>query len=1223
MTAPVGSEDSQQFSHQQAEILSLEQRLRQCRPRSSASILSVLFWNRPLMWSGILIFNLFVNLGDVFLMPYVLTQLGSNSILDNSVKYLIVPLIYLFIWKAAVILRLLLTEKFRLHMSASFVQCMYNSAFMVPLKFICEQAVCSQCMEKFAQCSEKHTAPKESISGSAALQNVLGEDTYIAVSCLLDILEFSAFPVGIACSLLLLFNTHTGISVSPAYGIGLLLVLAFVFVNLCRKLIFNQTGLRLATELRVQRVKAMLHQYYPMKMHMWECLFAKRILMHRMVELHHIAKIFWIRSIDNSLQHLLPVFVLIYGLYQEGNSKSVSVAQVMIITATVRSICRYASGLSKLTTSLSDLKISLRRLNKFISMAKCEKENRDGVRSPPDTPLEIGMPLESKRNQCIGVTGPTGSGKTLFFLYLLGEFPKTQMKSKADREIRQLLSLGKKIRKSHSVAYISQKPWFFPGTVRENIVMGKQYKKIFYEKVVFGCGLHIDFLSLLDGDLTVIEKNGQNLSGGQRSRIALARAVYQRKQFYLLDAPFAALDPNTTQHILDNCIFGVLSGTVRLIITANESVLAKCEKIICFDQSKVSIVENNYLNRWSNAEEKVVNRETYPEMVPKVLPESEKKETRKDGFILQKDHEKTEKLFTQYWQSLPFLLRTAFLATASLHFFLGFFSDLWLAKWNGASLNYENGTDTIRTGIRSEKSSESVSAYRIYCAIFGTSHLLGAVAYPLYFLGTYYSGKYLNGYLTNSVMRCTPHSLFSKRTTTGKILTHFGMDTTMCDLSLPATSFAYLWQCGNTAISLFTVFYLQPNLAVLLIPVLAIVLGSAKSVQKSIRHMKQQVTDAWIPVYSVQNATADPEGLATLRSSGFESCTYFKLKMLNCVADLMRSEFRLTRFIAIIQSVFLIFESLIIFAVVTTGFYTDISRAKIIIVLLHCIEATDNIRCLFESRLEAEKAVVHYHRVISFVKDLEKEPSEKLATANIPIGQIEFSHFYAAYGKHGDATLHDISVKIPPGQLTAVVGRTGSGKSSLVLALYRLLASRSGYILLDQRDIDHLDTRSLRSQMAVLSQVPTMFDGSLRHNLDPMGKHSDAQLQVAVKVCNLEKVIRRLGSLDASVGSEGALLFTGEQQLVAFGRMLLQNRPINILDEFTANVDPITEKFLLKQVIQLFQGKTVLLITHKLDVAVLCKEVVVMDRGRVVETGNPRRLLAKKSSRFSSLFLNL
>lgn len=235
-------------------------------------------------------------------------------------------------------------------------------------------------------------------------------------------------------------------------------------------------------------------------------------------------------------------------------------------------------------------------------------------------------------------------------------------------------------------------------------------------------------------------------------------------------------------------------------------------------------------------------------------------------------------------------------------------------------------------------------------------------------------------------------------------------------------------------------------------------------------------------------------------------------------------------------------------------------------------------------------------------------------------GKIQLKNVQMRYRKDLDPVLKNIYCDIRPGERIGVVGRTGSGKTSLTLALFRIVELCGGSIIIDGIDISKLGLSDLRSRLAIIPQDPTLFSGTLRYNLDPFRQYTDHQIWEALEAAHLKEVVMKFKSkLDEQIADSGENLSVGQRQLVCLARAILKGSKIVILDEATANVDMESDALIQKTVREVFKGCTTITIAHRLNTIIDCDRIMVLDSGKLVEFDTPARLMEKEDSIFSQL----
>lgn len=290
--------------------------------------------------------------------------------------------------------------------------------------------------------------------------------------------------------------------------------------------------------------------------------------------------------------------------------------------------------------------------------------------------------------------------------------------------------------------------------------------------------------------------------------------------------------------------------------------------------------------------------------------------------------------------------------------------------------------------------------------------------------------------------------------------------------------------------------------------------------------------------------------------------------------------------------------------------------------LSYALSLTGLLSGLVSSFTQTETMLVSVERLEEYSCDLPQEPRgqwPQLGISWLSQGSVEFQDVVLVYRPGLPNALDGVTFRVQPGEKLGIVGRTGSGKSSLLLVLFRLLEPSSGRVLLDGVDTSQLELAELRSQLAIIPQEPFLFSGTVRENLDPRGLYEDRALWQALEQCHLSGVLRSMGGLDAELGEGGRSLSLGQRQLLCLARALLTDAKILCIDEATASVDQKTDQLLQQTICQRFANKTVLTIAHRLNTILNSDRVLVLQAGRVAELDSPATLRSQPHSLFQQL----
>ena len=283
--------------------------------------------------------------------------------------------------------------------------------------------------------------------------------------------------------------------------------------------------------------------------------------------------------------------------------------------------------------------------------------------------------------------------------------------------------------------------------------------------------------------------------------------------------------------------------------------------------------------------------------------------------------------------------------------------------------------------------------------------------------------------------------------------------------------------------------------------------------------------------------------------------------------------------------------------------------------LAYSLSLTGQLNGTIQLFTQLESDLVSVERISQFIEVIKPERTDGSEVRNWPtLGAIEMRNVSVRYAD--DFAIRDINLTIEPGQSIGIVGRTGSGKSTLIKTLFDMVPITGGTIIIDGVNIPNLSLNFLRKKMCCISQEPFLFHGSIRENLDPFNQFTDQNLLKVIQESHSSDFV---SSLDDQIIGNRSSLSCGQRQLLCLARSLLSQSKIVCLDEATAQVDPETEKLIFEALKKCFKHSTIITVAHKLDCVMDCDQVIVMENGRIVEQGSPRDLEKVDSSVFQQL----
>ncbi|KAJ0414514.1 P-loop containing nucleoside triphosphate hydrolase protein [Aspergillus carlsbadensis] len=777
------------------------------------------------------------------------------------------------------------------------------------------------------------------------------------------------------------------------------------------------------------------------------------------------------------------------------------------------------------------------------------------------------------------VIGPVGSGKSTLLRCLLGEH------SSFTGDIRV---------NTRSVAFCAETPWIPAQTVQEVILGEETFDGAWYGAVVDACALRQDFSGWPQGDRTPVGSKGVALSGGQKQRLALARAVYSRRRLLILDNVFSGLDMRTRESVLQ-MLFGenglLRQGQITTVLAsshASDSSFADRIAVI----NKDGVLEEHEASGF-RAKETNIPGSSDAAKEPEDHIRHEPLDEPEDDMIRYTDLG----TYKYYFKSAGLMPCLIFLTGIVLYAFCNSFPVLWLKWWSEASEVSPN--------------TETAKWLSVYIAL-GVVGILGFLVevWELLIVMIANSGRYFHTFLVETVSRATMG--FYSTTKHGSIINRFSQDLQLVDMELPlnatnasALLFICIAQCIVLAIS--------SRYVAISFPILILVFYIVQRFYlRTSRQMRLLDIEHKAPVYSHFVETLN--GLATIRAFAWEAqATATMHKVLNDSQRPYYLLFCLQAWLVVVLNLITALLAVIIISV-TTSLRESIGPGYIGVSLTNILGFSTMIRGLVTAWVGLEISIGAITRIRHFTTVTKREePRFVPVRADLEWpreGRIEYRGVSGSYGS-SENVISDVSFSIQRGQKVAVCGRTGSGKSSLILSLFRMLEITTGQILVDGIDIQTLDPEYVRTRLVAVPQEMVIFEGSVRSNLDPTSTVPDAEIIHILEKVQLWTLIESKGGLDASINESS--FSQGEQQLLGFARAMLRKSRVLVLDEATSSLDKNTKAVVDGLVQEHFAGWTVISILHQLEAVTTFDRVAVMDGGRLVEFDEPEALLGRDS----------
>ncbi|XP_038070620.1 multidrug resistance-associated protein 4-like [Patiria miniata] len=843
-----------------------------------------------------------------------------------------------------------------------------------------------------------------------------------------------------------------------------------------------------------------------------------------------------------------------------------------------------------------------------------------------------GISIHVEPGELLAVIGPVGCGKSSLLMALLGELPTVSGVNVV----------------SGRVGYTAQQPWILSGTLKDNILFGLPHEPAKYQRVIRQCALSRDIALLPDGDLTLVGERGVTLSGGQRARVSLARAVYSDADVYLLDDPLSAVDPAVGRHLFDRCILSYLSEKPRILVTHQLQFLDKADKILVLKQGKVADYgtyhqlqkhgvdfaallkkkskkgdydgeggepptlerQLSMMSRTSVCSTAVSVPEFEFEAPVNIVPEETAVGTVGIGVYLRYFRAGASLLLLLFWLLMVFGAQAVF----SL-------SDWWLSQWA-----YSEEQDLAAQNLTSQdgeyfvqydKRTYFIQPYAIMCCVTIVACFVRSFLFFHIFVT---AARNLHNQMFSAIIRA-PMKFFDDNPV-GRVLNRFAKDIGFMDELLPSTFTDFLQIMVLTLATVIVITVFNPLCLTFTLPIVIVFIFTRRYFLASSRDVKRLEANARSPVFSHLSATLT--GLSTVRA--FKAQQRFIEEFDEFQDKHTRAWFLFlatTRWFGVqLDSFSVLFVGGVSFTSVLAVNFLELNSGIVGLSLTYAINLMGAFQWGVRQSAEVENQMTSVERVGQYV-DIKSEAALETDYKPPPdwpkYGLITFEGMSLSYTDDGPLVLKKINCCFRPKEKVGIVGRTGAGKSSLMTVLMRL-AEPTGTIMIDGIDTALIGLHDLRKKVSFIPQDPVLFSGTLRRNLDPFENHEDPDIWRALEEVELKPVVEELPDKLEAILTEGGTNFSvGQRQLLCLARAILRKNKILIVDEATANVDIRTDRLIQATIRQRFKHCTVLTIAHRLNTIMDSDRVLVLDAGRLIEFDEPYILLQKEDGIFMNM----
>ena len=1061
---------------------------------------------------------------------------------------------------------------------------------------------------------------------------------------------------------------------SFVFGICILLIMILIIWYIQYKYLINTKEMLRKKDKRMRLTTHTFHIIKILKLFGWEDEFRENIDQKRNDELINIKSILYliaIRTFVNSNLSLLTSLASIGGYtYFYG---AMEIKTLFSSTKLVKEVAVPLIDIPQFITDLNSLLISLKRIQNFLlvkdidisNKLKQQEKNKEldiininnnendiedigdhvaidfkncdfGIKGEEILKKDEYIKSEDKillkklefnvdKGELVTIIGETGSGKTCLINSILSNLEL--INSNSPDKIHFIFS--------KNISYACQDPWIMNGTIRDNILFYSQFDSERYYQVVNACQLDKDFENLKHGDLTEIGSTGNNISGGQRARIALARAIYKEADIYLFDDPISSVDTYISMKIFHQGIVNLLKNKTVIYVTHDTRNLKYSSRVIVMNHFEIEF-DGNY--------EQFTGKEKYKDIIEKGHKDKDAKinkditqikgeyfSNKDDSFgRLLRDEDQVHGKVSWKLYDLFFRIQGGYFL-----FFILFVLTLSIVAINAYGKEFVSSwSNKAKKENKDEQNKDNYKFFIQYSSILFVGILIQFIKEMLVAYSNLKGTKYLHEKMIFSLIRA-PINLFFDVVPIGQILNRL-----IHDLELSQEIIWMFNKILKSFIGLLTsiyVCYLENRESIYASPVIALfaylLLRYFITAGRDLNRLNGISRSPAISLFSETIL-----GITTIRTFKQEEPSKKKFyERLNEHFGVMLYKYGTDNWFC--MSLDLISHFYLGFVLGGAIIGIDSFDAKTVGIMLdYSSDFSEELLEVFEQGTHVEKSLVSLERCDAYTKlPSEKYDDEKIKGNNIYSledkswpneGKLSYVNYSMKYRPNCDFALKDININIAPKEKIGIVGRTGSGKSSLTLSLFRIVEAFQGKIIIDGQNIAEIPLKKLRRSISIVPQEPFLLEGTLKTNLDPLNLYSEQEINDVLDKVQLYQMLEHdningkniLKGINTEIKEYGNNLSFGCRQLLCVARAILRKSKIIILDEATSSVDQKTEELISKAVDTMFNDCTVITIAHRINTVKKCEKIIVMDAGKVVEVGKPEELIKDTQSKFYSLY---
>ena len=885
-------------------------------------------------------------------------------------------------------------------------------------------------------------------------------------------------------------------------------------------------------------------------------------------------------------------------------------------------------------------------------------------RQPYKTAL-VDIDYSAKKGELSCILGKVGSGKSALIQALLGGLHRTKGNASV----------------AGTVAYVPQTAWIMNGTIKDNILFGCKYDEEFYQKTLSACALLSDLEILTDGDATQVGEKGISLSGGQKARLSLARAVYSRADIYLMDDVLSAVDEHVGKHISKNVLGpnGLLKSKCKILATNSMAVLRYSDHISLMVGGRIveqgtyeSIKVDNKTplllktvteyGRKSNSKDSSDSATTAVDEInePKSsismelstepsssvtlmddvknakadYPKAEMEDFKTDIINqenIQANAGRSEKheqgsvswdIYMTYAKACGFKNVIFLISLIVLAMVLSVTSNVWLKYWSEIN---------TRVGSNPEPW-KYLGVYFLFCLSGVTVTVCTSLVQWL--LCSISGSKYMHEIMLASVLRAPMQ--FFETTPIGRILNRFSNDIYKIDETLFRVFSMFFGSSIRVMFTIFVIIYSTWQFVFFVVPMFFIYRYYQRYYLYTSRELKRLESVSKSPIFAHFQETLT--GVSIIKAydqvDRFEFLNQYKMDVnMSAYHPSVTANRWLAVRLELLGSFIILGSSGLLILTLRSG---KVTPGLVGLSVSYALQVTQALNWIVRMTVDIESNIVSVERVMEYASLPHEAPEiieNKRPSTNWPFnGEIEFKNYSTKYRPELEYVLKDINLSINKKEKIGIVGRTGAGKSSLTLAIFRIIEAYNGNIDIDNVNTSEIGLFDLRSKLSIIPQDSQIFKGTIRSNLDPVDQYEDEDLWAALKLSHLDSHVKKMyeeyenkeeigfNGLNVALSEGGSNLSAGQRQLMCLARALIKkNCKVLILDEATANVDVDTDSIVQETIRTAFEDRTILTIAHRLNTIIDSDRIIVLEQGRIKEFDTPANLLKKKDSLFYAL----